>query len=109
MTQRDYCAELLEKMKAEQDSYRDWLLKQEPSEILSHTNEYTVREDILMEMDALELSPKRAKALLKSDSPLDDLFKEFDKCETDRMDVIRECIESRADEVIKRDYSRGSR
>ena len=64
MTQRDYCAELLEKMKAEQDSYRDWLLKQEPSEILSHTNEYTVREDILMEMDALELSPKRASALL---------------------------------------------
>ena len=109
MTQRDYRTELCEKMKAEQDSYRDWLLQQEPSEILSHTNEYTVREDILMEMDVLELSPKRAKALLKSPTPLADLYKEFDKRDTDRMDVVRDCIESRADEVIKREHARESR
>lgn len=109
MTQRDYRTELFEKMKTEQDSYRDWLLKQEPSEILSHSNEFTVREDIMMEMDVLELSPKRAKALLKSPTPLADLYKEFDKRETDRMDAIRDCIESQADEVIKREHARESR
>ena len=49
MSEKDYNARLYEKMKAEQDKYRDWLLHQEPSEILNHTYEYTMREDIVME------------------------------------------------------------
>ena len=48
MSVTDYNARLYEKMKAEQDKYRDWLLHQEPSEILNHTYEYTMREDIVM-------------------------------------------------------------
>ena len=51
MNETDYNARLYEKMKAEQDKYRDWLLHQEPSEILNHTYEYTMREDIVMCMD----------------------------------------------------------
>ena len=47
MNETDYNARLYEKMKAEQDKYRDWLLHQEPSEILNHTYEYTMREDIV--------------------------------------------------------------
>ena len=49
MNETDYNARLYEKMKAEQDKYRDRLLHQEPSEILNHTYEYTIREDIVME------------------------------------------------------------
>ena len=49
MNETDYNARLYEKMKAEQDKYRDRLLHQEPSEILNHTYEYTMREDIAME------------------------------------------------------------
>ena len=40
MNETDYNAHLYEKMKAEQDNYRDWLL---------HTYEYTMRVDIVME------------------------------------------------------------
>ena len=40
MNETDHNARLYEKMKAEQDKYRDWLLHQEPSEILNHTYEY---------------------------------------------------------------------
>ena len=39
MSETDYNARLYEKMKAEQDKYRDWLLHQEPPEILNHTYE----------------------------------------------------------------------
>lgn len=42
MSVTDYNARLYEKMKAEQDKYRGWLLHQEPSEILNHTYEYIV-------------------------------------------------------------------
>ena len=53
MSETDYNARLYEKMKAEQDKYRDWLLHQEPSEILNHTYEYTMREDIVMYISGL--------------------------------------------------------
>ena len=49
MNETDYNACLYEKMKAEQDKYRDWLVRQEPSEILNHTYEYTMREDIVLD------------------------------------------------------------
>lgn len=109
MSERDYNAELYEKMKAEQDKYRDWLLNQPPAEILNHTYEYTMREDIMMAMEEMELEPKRAKALLKSPCPLADVFKEFRDRETEHMDTIRDSIESRADIVIKREAARESR
>lgn len=109
MNEKDYSAELYDKMKAEQDKYRDWLLSQEPSEILNHTYEYTMREDIVMAMEDLELSPKRAKALLKSPCPLSDVYEEFKDRETEHMDTIRDSIESRADIVLKREAERESR
>lgn len=109
MNERDYCSELYDKMKAEQDSYRDWLLTQKPSEILNHTYEYTMREDIVMAMEELELSPKQAKALLKSPTPLADVYREFEGRETEHMDTVRDSIETRADTVIKREAARESR
>lgn len=109
MNERDYCSELYDKMKAEQDKYREWLLSQSPSEILNHTYEYTMREDIVMAMEDLELTPKQAKALLKSPCPLADVFEEFKDRETEHMDTIRDSIETRANEVIKRENARESR
>lgn len=92
---------LYQKMFAEQDKFRDWLLTQPPEEILKHTYEYTVREDILMAVEELDLSSGQAAVLLASPSPLDDIFKEFQNLETDYMDTIRTCIETRSDDMCK--------
>ena len=51
---------LYEKMAAEQDKFRDWLKSHPPEEILNHAYEYTVREDILMAMEELDLPQCRA-------------------------------------------------
>ncbi len=109
MSETDYNTLLYEKMKAEQDKYRGWLLTQEPAEILNHTYEYTMREDIVMAMEDLELTLKQAKALLKSPCPLDDVYKEFKDREVEHMDTIRDSIETRANQVIKRENERESR
>ena len=109
MGETDYNALLYDKMKAEQDKYRDWLLNQPPEEILNHTYEYTIREDIVMCMEELELSPKQAKALLRFPCPLEDVYKEFERRETEYMDTIRDCIETRANEVIRQIKGRESR
>ena len=97
---KDLNTALYEKMAAEQDKYRDWLKSQPPEEILRHTYEYTIREDILMAMEELELPDARAKALLASPSPLADAYREFEKRETGYMDVVRDSIESRADAAL---------
>jgi hypothetical protein len=75
---------------------------QEPSEILNHTYEYTMREDIVMCMEELELEPEKARALLRSPCPLSDVYKEFRDRETEHMDTIRDSIETEADKSLQR-------
>ena len=97
---------LYEKMSAELDKYRDWLLSQPPEEILNHTYEYTVKQDIVMAMEdagQIGLTDEQTAALLKSKSPLEDVFKDFRNRETDHMDVVRGCIEDRAKAEVQRE------
>ena len=101
MTNAELNKALYQKMFAEQETYREWLLSRPSEEILNHTYEYTVREDIVMCMEELELTEAQAKALLTSPTPLADVYKDFEKLETSYMDVIRDTIETRANELYQ--------
>ena len=101
MNTNDLNTALYEKMAAEQDKYRDWLKSQPPEEILHHAYEYTIREDIVMAMEELELTDAQAQSLLDSPSPLADVYRYFERLETGYMDVIRDSIENRADDMCK--------
>ena len=109
MTNEELNTALYKKVFAEQEKYREWLLSQPPNEILNHCYEYTVREDIVLALEEYDLSDKRCQALLKSPSPLADVFKDFEKQETDHMDNIRDTIECRANAVIRADFLRDRR
>ena len=101
--------ELYERMAAEQKRYRFWLLGEPKDVILSHAAEYSVREDIVMEMSALELPEAQAKALLKSKTPLADVYKEWNKTETHHMEDLRDVVEARANAVIQAEKGKGQR
>ena len=88
MTNEELNTALYKKVFAEQEKYREWLLSQPPNEIPNHCYEYTVREDIVLALEEYDLSDKQCKALLKSRCPLADVFKDFEKRETDHMDNI---------------------
>lgn len=88
MTNEELNTALYKKVFAEQEKYREWLLSQPPNEILNHCYEYTVREDIVLALEEYDLSDKQCKVLLKSPRPLADVFKDFEKRETDHMDNI---------------------
>ena len=97
MADAELSSKLYAKMSAEQDKFRSWLMEQPPADILNHAVEYAVREDILMEMEALELPDDQARALLASPDAMSDIYKTFSKMvDTGHMDVVRECIEDRA-------------
>ena len=93
--------ELYDKMAAEQEEYRSWLLEQTPEEILNHVFEYSAREDILLEVSALALPEQQAAALLTSPAPLADIYKDFRNTETNQMEVVADCIKGRADTLLK--------
>ena len=93
---------LYDKLSREQDKYRDWLKGQPPEEILHHSYEYTVREDILMSMEELTLSEAETRALLLSPSPMASLYDKFSDLETGYMDTIRDSIEETAKDEAKK-------
>ena len=96
MTYEQLNTALYEKMFNEQKKYRAWLLSQPPAEILNHTYEYTVREDILMALEYHNLPEAQAKALLASPSPLADVFADWESKDTGYMDDIWQTVEDRA-------------
>lgn len=97
MADTELSSKLYEKVSAEQDKFRAWLMDQPPADILNHAVEYAVREDILMEMGALELPDNQARALLASPDTMADIYRTFSKmADTGHMDVVRESIEDRA-------------
>lgn len=97
MADTELSSKLYEKVSAEQDKFRAWLMEQPPADILNHAVEYAVREDILMEIGALELPDDQARALLASTDTMADIYRTFSKmADTGHMDVVRESIEDRA-------------
>ena len=106
MTQEELSGALIDRMQGEQEKFRDWLLSQPPEKILDYTFEYTVRNDILIAAENNSLSEEQVEALLKSDSPLADVFKDFSKLETNHMETIQETLENRADREIQKEQER---
>ena len=109
MTQEEMLTALYEKMAAEQDKYRDWLKSQPAAEVLNHAYEYTVREDIVMELEVLELTGAQAAALLRSRTPLADVYRAWERAETHHMDDVRDVIEARANAIIQAEKEKGQR
>lgn len=109
MTGEELRTKLYEKMLDEQIQYRNWLLGQPAITILANATQYAVREDIVVEMSALELPEAQAKALLKSKTPLADVYKEWNKTETHHMEDLRDVVEARANAVIQAEKGKGQR
>ena len=91
-----------EKAFAEQEKFKEWLLSQPPEEILHHAYEYALREDILLSLEYNDLTDSQAKALLKSEDILSDVFKDFEKKETGYMEDVWETVKSRANILQER-------
>lgn len=93
--------QLCEKMRREQSTYCLWLTAQPPEEILNHSYEYCIREDIIMGMEEITLTSAQMQALLDSPSPLADIYNDFFKIETDHMQTLENCIEKRARTLVE--------
>ena len=109
MANKEMMRQLYERMVAEQQKYKAWLLEQPPNVILDNTCKFTVREDIVMELEVLELTDAQAAALLRSRTPLADVYKAWQQAETNHMNDVRDVIEARANAIIQAEKGKGQR
>ena len=105
MDQAKLNTQLYQKMFAEQKMYRAGLLLMPPTEILNHAYEYVCRENILLSLEYNDLSSRQALALLKTPTPLADIFKKLENTGGSiQMDCIWNTVEARANEVVRADF-----
>ena len=109
MANKEMMRQLYERMVAEQQKYKAWLLGQPPTVSLDTACQFTIREDIVLEMEVLELTDAQTAALLRSRTPLADVYRAWERTETHHMDDVRDVIEARADTVIRAEKEKGQR
>ena len=101
MTLEQLNTALYEKIYAEQQEFISSLKTMTPENVIQYAYELVIREDILLSLEENELEPKQCKALLKEKEPLSKLFGAWEKHEGDHMNEIRDCIENKANDLIK--------
>lgn len=92
---------LIEKMTAEFETFRAWLLTQPPEEILDHTFEYTTKQDILMHTESVDLSLAQLETLLHMQSPLEEVFETYRNTDSDLLMLeMHDAMETCADDTM---------
>ena len=100
MTSQELNDALYDKMSKEMENYKGWLLTQPAEEILQHTYEYTMKQDILTSLEDHELDYAQAQALLGSPTPLEDVYGYYQNMDCGYLDMIWDSIQGRADYVL---------
>ena len=102
--------QLYQKMYAEQEQYKAYLLTLPPTQILDHACEYICRENILMAMENNDLNNTRDNALLKSSTPLADIFNKYASWEHGgQQEEIWNAVEARSGGVLRAEFSASQR
>lgn len=102
--------QLYQKMYAEQEQCKAYLLTLTPAQILDHASEYICRENILMAMENNDLNNARAKALLKSPTPLADVYNKYTSWEHGgQQEEIWNAVEARSSEVLRAEFTASQR
>lgn len=90
-----------QKMQDEQKVYTDWLLTCAPEEIIKHSWETTVRQDIVLAMEYTTLTVAQCEALMQSPTLVADILHEYDKVDHSYMETLQQIIENRASDKVR--------
>lgn len=106
MTNAMLNTQLYQKMYAEQEQYRAYLLSLPPAQILDHAGEYICRENILVVIESNNLNNARAEALLKSSTPLADGYKKWAGWELNgQQKEIWNAVQALSGEVLRAEFA----
>lgn len=110
MNQAMINTKLYPKMFSEQELFNAELMLLSPVEVLDNAYEYVCQEDILIALEHNDLSSRQALTLLKSPTPLGDVFMKWDGWkESHHIENIWNAVEARANEVVRANFIEASR
>lgn len=92
---------LLERMTQEYDNFINKLMVSEPEEIIKASYEKVFKEDILAIVEAGDLSPSHARALLYENYPLDGCYQKWLNEDVSYMEDLRMCVEDHAKNLMR--------
>ena len=102
--------QLYQKMHAEQEQYKAYLLTLPPAQILDHAGEYACRENILMVIESNNLNNARAQTLLKSSTPLADVYKKWTRWKLNgQQKEIWNAVQALSGEVLRAEFAASRR
>ena len=93
----------------EQERYRAWLLSQPSEEILKHTCEYTVRETVLTSFAVRDLPYAEALALMKSSSPIANIYKDWRERTYQYIDDLWETVDNHAKSALRQEQKKAAK
>ncbi len=91
---------LYTKISGEYDNFIENLKTLPPEQVIEKSYEKVFKEDILLTIEGENLSPEKAKALLKLEKPLDSLYHAWLETDASYMDRLYDCVEGYADKMI---------
>ena len=100
MTNDELNTLLYHKLLKEQEQFKEKLRNSSAQEVMQNAYELVIREDILLHLEENDLSDRQARALLKSEHPLSDLFNAWENRESKHMEEIGQAVEDHADKII---------
>ena len=96
----DYDLLLCEKVQKEYDAFITTLENMKPKEIIEHSYEKVMKEDIVMLCEVETLEQEKAKALYLLDCPLDAIYRYWLDIDVSYMDRLWDAIEEKAKTII---------
>lgn len=93
--------ELYKKLDKELREYIEHLKKSTPEFVIENAYELVIREDIVMSLEMNDLNKEQCRALLREKKPLEKLFLAWENHKGDHMNEILNCIENKANELVK--------
>lgn len=94
---------LYQKMCAEQEVFREWMLFQTPGTVLENAWAYVMRASILRAMENNSLNPRQAQLLLKEPFPLASVYSKLEGWEVSNLNEAWKAVEAHANELVQRE------
>ena len=97
----DYNELLYEKVQAEYDAFIEELKRMTPEQVIDKAYQKVIKENMVMAIQDMELTPSEAKALCREKYPLDRMYQEWLDTDVSGMQMLKDSIDDTAKQAVK--------
>ena len=97
----DYNELLYEKVQAEYDAFIEELKQMTPEQVIDKAYQKVIKENMVIAIQDMELTPSEAKALCREKYPLDRMYQEWLDTDVSGMQMLKDSIDDTAKQAVK--------